>query len=116
MILSYLAKFIAGGLLVCVFALISQVCMPKQFAGIFSAAPSVLLAGLVITLLTKGATHAALTTEGAIAGALGLLCYCVMATPAIKRFKTNMGVIASLLGWSLASLCAFVVLSTLLKW
>jgi uncharacterized membrane protein len=116
MILSYLAKFIAGGLLVCVFALISQVCKPKQFAGIFSAAPSVLLAGLGITLLTKGAIHAALTTEGATAGAIGLICYCVMATPAIKRFKTIMGVIVSLLGWSLASLCAFVVLSMLLKW
>ncbi len=116
MILSYVAKFLVGGLLVCVFALISQVCKPKQFAGIFSAAPSVLLAGLAITLLTKGATHAALTTQGAIAGAVGLVAYCFMATPAIKRFKTTIGVILSLLGWSLASLCAFVVLSVIVKW
>ena len=116
MLLSYVAKFFAGGLLVCVFALVSQVWKPKQFAGIFSAAPSVLLAGLAITLLTKGATHAALTTQGAIAGAIGLVVYCMMATSAIKRFKTTIGVILSLLGWSLAALCVFVVLSMLLKW
>ena len=116
MILNYLARFVAGGLLVCVFALISQVCMPKQFAGIFSAAPSVLLAGLVITLLTKGAAHAALTTEGAIAGATGLVFYCVLATPAIKRFKTTIGVTVSLVGWSLVSLCAFALMSMALKW
>jgi Protein of unknown function (DUF3147) len=116
MILSYLARFVAGGLLVCVFALISQACMPKQFAGIFSAAPSILLAGLVITLFTKGATHAALTTEGAIAGAIGMIFYCVMATPAIKRFKTIIGIILPLLGWFVVSFCAFVVMSIVLKW
>jgi hypothetical protein len=116
MILTYLARFVVGGLLVCVFALISQVCKPKQFAGIFSAAPSVLLAGLVITLLTKGAAHASLTAEGAIAGAIGLICYCMIATPMIKRFKTILGIIISLSGWLLVSLCAFAVMSMALQW
>lgn len=116
MLLEYLAKFIAGGLLVCVFALIAQVCMPKQFSGIFSAAPSVLLAGLTIILLTKGATHATLAAEGAIAGAIGMICYCLVATPAIKRYQALPGSLLALSVWFLSAFCAFGILRTLLKW
>ncbi len=116
MLLEYLARFIVGGLFVCIFALISQICQPKQFAGIFSAAPSVLLAGLVITLLTKGAAHAVLTTEGAIAGAIGLIAYCIIAVPQIKRHKVIVGSILSLSGWFLVSACAFALMSVVFKW
>ena len=38
----YLAKFLAGGALVVLFALISEMFEPKRFAGIFAAAPSIL--------------------------------------------------------------------------
>jgi hypothetical protein len=37
MLLEYIARFVAGGLLVCAFALVSEMYKPKQFAGIFSA-------------------------------------------------------------------------------
>jgi hypothetical protein len=116
MILEYVARFIAGGLLVCVFALISQICMPKQFAGIFSAAPSVLLAGLVITIFTQGASHAVLTAQGAIFGALGMIVYCFIATPAIQKHKALTGSIVSLAGWFLISCSAFAFMSVILKW
>jgi Protein of unknown function (DUF3147) len=116
MVLEYFAKFVAGGLLVCIFALISQVCMPKQFAGIFSTAPSVLLAGLAVTLLTKGATQAMLTAEGAIAGAIGMIFYCVVATPMIKRYQALVGSILSLSVWFLVSFCAFALMYVALRW
>ena len=64
MVLEYIARFLAGGILVCLFALISEVCKPKQFAGLFSAAPSVLLAGLVLTLLFKRAWEKLLAPRG----------------------------------------------------
>ncbi len=116
MILQYLAKFVAGGLLVCIFAVISQICMPKQFSGIFSTAPSVLLAGLAVTLVTKGATYAMLTAEGAIAGAIGLIFYCVMATPMLKRHQALVGSILSLSAWFLVSFCAFALMYVALRW
>jgi hypothetical protein len=116
MVLEYIAKFVVGGLLVCAFALISQICKPKQFAGIFSTAPSVLLAGLAVTLLTKGATHAMLNAEGAIAGAIGMIVYCVIAVPMIKRHKAIVGSALSLFGWFLASFCAFALLYVALQW
>lgn len=116
MIVEYIARFVAGGLLVCVFALISQVCKPKQFAGIFSAAPSVLLAGMVITLVTQGASHAVLTAEGAIAGAVGMIFYCLIATPLIKRYKTLRGSVLSLIGWGLVSCIAFLAVGSVVGW
>ena len=116
MILEYIARFVVGGLLVCVFALISEICKPKQFAGIFSAAPSVLLAGLIITLMTKGASHAVLTAEGAIAGAVGMIFFCIIATPLIKRYRALVGSLLSLIGWFVVSFVTFVLVSLAMGW
>jgi heme O synthase-like polyprenyltransferase len=90
--------------------------MSKQFAGIFSTAPSILLAGLAITLISNGASHAVLTAQGAIAGALGMVFYCVIATPIIKRHKELVGSILALAGWFLVSYSAFALISVILKW
>lgn len=114
--MEYGIRFIVGGLFVCIFALIAQVCKPKQFAGIFAAAPSILLAGLAITLYTQGASHTTLTAEGAIAGAVGMIVYCLVATPAIQRFKALIGSLMSLGGWLLSAFAAFAVLHMVLGW
>src|SRR5690349_12283053 len=86
-LVSYLAKFLVGGALVCLFALISEISQPKRFAGLFSSAPSVLTAGLAVTLLGQGAAHAQLIAEGAVAGSVGMVAYCLVATPAIRKLK-----------------------------
>jgi hypothetical protein len=59
-----ISKGLAGGGLVVAFAVISECLTPKRFAGLFSAAPAVALAGLTITLLDKGA-HAGTRTPSA---------------------------------------------------
>lgn len=115
-VLIYLARFVAAGLLVCLFAVISEVCKPKRFAGLFGAAPSVLLAGVIITLLTKGAATATLTAEGAIAGAVGLICYALLAAPAIERYKALVGSVLALSGWFLVSFGSFVLLRAIMRW
>lgn len=114
--LEYLARFVAGGLLVCLFALVAEVSQPKQFAGLFSAAPSVLVAGVALTLLTKGAASAILTAEGAIAGAVGMIVYCLVAVPAIQRHKVLGGSILSLAAWFLVSFGVFALMSIAMKW
>lgn len=112
----YGVRFLAGGALVCAFALVSEVWRPKRFAGIFSAAPSVLVAGLAVTLLTRGAAVAQLTAEGAIAGAVGMVGYCLLATPAIRRFKALRGSSVVLLVWLAVSLCAYAVIGKGMGW
>jgi hypothetical protein len=42
----YMVRFIVGGFLVSLFAIIGDVVRPKSFAGLFGAAPSIALATL----------------------------------------------------------------------
>lgn len=113
---SYLVKFVLGGTLVCGFALLSEVAQPKRFAGLFAAAPSVLLAGLVVTLLSQSVSHAILTAQGATAGAVGLVTYCLVVTPAIRRFKALLGSVLSLLLWFGGALGAYLLLGKVVGW
>lgn len=111
-----IAKFTLGGLLVCAFALISEVFTPKRFAGLFSAAPSVLVAGLAVTLLAMSADKAALTAQGAIAGAVGMIAYCLACTSLIRRFKALGGASLALLLWGAVSFAAYGLLGKVVGW
>jgi len=81
------------------FALIGEVLKPKRFAGIFSAAPSVALAGLTITVLLKGPRPAAEDTLGMILGALGFVAYCAAAVPMVKRLGALAGSATCMVVW-----------------
>lgn len=107
----YIAKLCVGGFLVCVFALVSEVFSPKRFAGIFSAAPSVLTAGLAVTLIAETAGKAALDAEGAAAGAVGLIAYCLVATPLVRRFKALGGATLAAMVWLVVAMGAYGALA-----
>ena len=47
-------KAVNGGLFVVLFSLIAEMLTPKRFAGLFSAAPSVALANLIVVIISKG--------------------------------------------------------------
>ncbi len=112
----YVARFLVGGALVCVFALISEVCAPKRFAGLFSAAPSVLTAGLAVTLIAETTEKAALTAGGAATGAAGLIAYCLAATPAIRRFKALRGSAVVVAIWLVVSLTVWAIVAKVVQW
>jgi uncharacterized membrane protein (GlpM family) len=80
-------KGLAGGSLVVVFALLSQGLEPKRFAGLFSAAPAVALAGLTVTLLDKGPHDAHQSAAGMIAGAAGMAVYAAAVIPLLRRIR-----------------------------
>jgi Protein of unknown function (DUF3147) len=84
-VLILLAKGLAGGLLVCAFALLSEALSPKRFAGLFSAAPAVAIAGLTITVLDKGSRDAHESAAGMIAGAVGMVGYAAAVVPLLRR-------------------------------
>ena len=106
----YLGKFLAGGIMVVLFAVVSETCEPKRFAGIFSAAPSVLLASLIVTVLLKGTAPASLVAFGAVAGATGLVAYALAARWAVDRFKGLAGSVIALVPWAVVSLAAYLLL------
>jgi hypothetical protein len=70
-------RFLLGGLIVSVFAVVADVLRPKGFAGLFGAAPSVALATITLTQLTEGKQYAALEARSMIAGALAFLVYAI---------------------------------------
>ena len=73
-----LFRFVVGGLVVSLFAVIGDVLKPKSFAGLFGAAPSVALATLALTIATDGKTYAALEARSMIVGACGLFRLCLL--------------------------------------
>jgi hypothetical protein len=70
-----LIRFLIGGAVVSVFALIGDVLKPKSFAGLFGAAPSVALATLVLTRAAEGAPYAAIEARSMIAGAIAFFVF-----------------------------------------
>ena len=82
-------RFVVGGVVVSAFAVLSEVCRPKSFAGLFNAAPSVALATLGITIAHHGKQYAATEARSMILGALAFFCYAAAAAFVLVRKKTS---------------------------
>jgi uncharacterized membrane protein (GlpM family) len=96
-------KGLAGGTLVVAFALLSQGLEPKRFAGLFSAAPAVALAGLTVTLLDKSAHDAHQSAAGMIAGGAGMAVYAAAIIPLLRRTRPASASIAAVGVWTVTA-------------
>jgi uncharacterized membrane protein (GlpM family) len=106
-------KGLAGGLLVVAFALLSEGLSPKRFAGLFSAAPAVAIAGLSIVLLDKGAHDAHQSAVGMIAGSAGMIAYAASVVPLLRRRRASVAATVAMSAWLAgAALVAIPVLAT----
>ncbi len=83
--IEYAVRFLAGGLIVSAFAILSDVLRPKSFAGILGAAPSVALATLGIAVVQHGADYAAAESWTMIYGAAALACYSFVVCQLLMR-------------------------------
>jgi hypothetical protein len=68
-------RFLIGGIVVSVFAVLGDLFKPKSFAGIFGAAPSVALATLGLTVATEGTSYGAAEARSMMAGAIAFFVY-----------------------------------------
>ncbi len=68
-------RFVAGGLIVCLFSVTGELFKPESFSGIFGAAPSVALAGLSITVFCRGGQALVAQAHSMLFGAFALACY-----------------------------------------
>lgn len=82
-----LIRFLIGGFVVSVFSVISDLFKPKTFAGLFGAAPSVALASLGLTVMTKGTAIAAIEARSMIIGGVAFFVYAVAVSYIVLRFK-----------------------------
>ena len=92
-------KSIVGGLAVVAFSLLGQAGHPKRFAGLFSAAPSVALASLAMTLMTKGPDATVPYAQGMLIGSAGMIAYCVVSLLLIDRLHALLGSVLAWLAW-----------------
>jgi uncharacterized membrane protein (GlpM family) len=96
-------KGLAGGTLVVAFALLSAGLSPKRFAGLFSAAPAVAIAGLAIVLLDKMPHDAHQNAVGMIAGSAGMIAYAAAVVPLLRRRRAPAAAMIALTAWAAAA-------------
>jgi hypothetical protein len=112
-ITEYIFRFVIGGLAVSVFAVLGDILRPKSFAGLYSAAPSIALATLGLTVWKQGSAYAAIEARSMIIGALAFGLYGAVTCQLIKRFHLHslMSTILAGVAWfSCAFLVAWLVL------
>jgi hypothetical protein len=68
--MDYLIRFLAGGIVVSLFAVVGDVLRPKSFAGLFGAAPAVALATLTLAFWKHGGAYVSIEGRSMILGAI----------------------------------------------
>jgi hypothetical protein len=82
-----LIRFLVGGAVVSVFAIIGDLLKPKSFAGLFGAAPSVALATLGLTVASEGTSYAAAEARSMMAGSIALFAYASFVSWVMMRYN-----------------------------
>lgn len=99
--MEYVVRFLVGGLAVSAFAMLGDLLRPKDFAGLFGAAPSVALATLGVALLWHDASYAAAQGEAMMLGAVALCIYSILVCQLLMRRHWNAlpATVAALPAW-----------------
>jgi len=108
-------RFLLGGALVSLFALIGDVVRPRRFAGIFGGAPSVALASLALTAAKTGPLTASLEARSMILSSLGFILYVCIAQRALAtgRWSPMLVSVTALGIWGLVAVAAGLILEAL---
>jgi hypothetical protein len=87
--MDYAVRFLAGGLVVSLFAVVGDVLRPKSFAGLFGAAPSISLATLTLTFWKHGGGYVSTEGRSMILGAIALAVYSFHVCQLLMRMRCS---------------------------
>ena len=73
-----LLRFLIGGVVVSVFAILGDMVKPESLGGVFAAAPTIAFATLLLTLHKDGAAYIAIEARSMVAGAIAFFRLCVL--------------------------------------
>ena len=90
-------RFLLGGTVVSLFAVLGSVFKPPSFAGLFGSAPSLAIATLALAFFKDGSAYAAIESRSMVIGAMGLVAYSASCFWAVQR--------ADLPVWAGAAIC-----------
>lgn len=105
-LVSIIVQALAGGTLVVLFALAGAALKPKRFAGLFSGAPSIAIAGPVVTVVALGDGPAARAGLGMLFGAAGFVAFSATVRPLIVRTGAVAASVAGCGAWILVAVGA----------
>ena len=104
-------KAVNGGIFVVAFAVIAQALKPKRFAGLFSAAPSVAIANLLVAVLDKGHGEGSANADGMLIGAVAMTFACLAGILLLRRTTAIRGSAALCLAWAVAAAALFAMVT-----
>lgn len=84
-----LLRFLIGGAVVSVFAVLGDVVKPESLGGIFAAAPTIALATVALTLRKHGVGYVAVEARSMVAGGLAFTVYASLVSFVLMRFRTK---------------------------
>lgn len=103
-----IVKAVNGGLFVLAFALVGEVVRPKRFSGLFGAAPSVALGSLIVLGVADGQSYAVTEARGMMLGAVAMVAACMVAVPAVRRWRAVRGSGALWATWLAAAVAGYL--------
>jgi uncharacterized membrane protein (GlpM family) len=89
MLIELLLRFLIGGAVVSLFAVLGDTVKPESLGGIFAAAPTIALATVALTLHERGAGYVALEARSMMAGAAAFFVYACAVSWVMMRRRTN---------------------------
>jgi hypothetical protein len=84
-----LTRFLIGGVVVSIFAMLGEVLRPKSFAGLLGAAPSIALATLGLTVQHNGKDFACLEARSMMLGAVAFWLYAAIVGWVLRRYRPS---------------------------
>jgi hypothetical protein len=102
----YVVRFLVGGTVVSIFAMIGDVLRPKSFAGLFGAAPSVALVSLALAISMHGSDYVSSLAASMSAGAIALCAFSLATCQLLERTRSS-AISATLLAIPLWMVVAF---------
>jgi len=99
-------RFLIGGAVVSIFAILGDGLKPKSFAGLVGAAPSIALATISLTVLKNGRSYADIEARSMIIGAIAFLIYACLVSRILLRYRSSVVLTTalSLAVWVLSAL------------
>jgi len=89
-------RFLLGGTIVSMFAIVGTLFKPPTFAGMFGSAPSVALATLTLAFANQGPAYAATEAQSMALGAVGLAAYSAACVWGVRWQRTPVWIGAAL--------------------
>jgi uncharacterized membrane protein (GlpM family) len=110
-------RFVLGGAIVSMFAVIAELFKPRSFSGLFGAAPSVAIATLALTYATDGRAAAATAARWMVAGAIALFVYssCCVVICRGRQLPVWLGAATAWLAWLAVAVSLWFSLTHLVR-